>query len=65
MTPKLSATSNPKEVPSRIEPASIEGEILERIADRAGEVLAAGSAFGAILHPKTAASGYRPDICAD
>lgn len=51
-----SASNKPQEVPSRIEPAFIEGEIPERIADRAGEVLAAGAAFGATLHSKTAAS---------
>jgi Fic family protein len=51
-----SAKKGERESPSRIEPAFIEGEIPERIADRAGEVLAAGAAFGASLHPKTAAS---------
>lgn len=56
MEPVTSATSGLLEVPARIEPAFIEGEIPDRIADRAGEVLAAGSAFGATLHPKTGAS---------
>jgi len=56
MARRRSAKQSQQESPARIEPAFIEGDIPERIADRAGEVLAAGAAFGAALHPKTAAS---------
>lgn len=56
MAKYTSANIVPEESPARIEPAFVEGEIPQGVADTAGEVLAAGAAFGAMLHPKTAAS---------
>ena len=44
------------EIPQRIEPAVIEGEIPEAVAALAVELTAASTAFGNALHPSAAAS---------
>lgn len=44
------------EVPQRIEPALIEGDIPERVAAHAVELTAAAATFGNALHPRSAAS---------
>ena len=56
MANKRSAEIVPRESLHRIEPALLEGEIPEEVADLAGELTAAAAAFGNALHPRAAAS---------
>lgn len=56
MKRSISAKNKHEEFTSRIEPAFVEGAIPEHVTDLAGDVLSAGSAFSAMLHPKTAES---------